>query len=102
MMEALACDQLVQARHHRLAVLPDDRKGKHTRYAITDAALGAFAVFLTQSPSCLAYQPTMHQTKGQSNAEGLFGMGDIPCDTQIRTLLDPVAPAQLFPVLAVA
>jgi hypothetical protein len=25
-------------------------------------------------------------------------MGAIPCDNQIRTLLDPIDPAQLFPV----
>jgi glycogen debranching enzyme len=42
----------------------------------------------------------MHQAKGRSNADSLFGMGDIPCDNQIRTLLDPVAPAQLFSVCA--
>ena len=102
MTEALAFDDLVQALPHQFASLPDDRTGKKTQYAITAAALGAFAVFCTQSPSFLAYQRTMHPAKGRSNAESLFGMGDIPCDTQIRTLLDPVAPAQLFPVLAVA
>ena len=82
-MEALAFDHLVQARHQQLAALPDDRKGTHTRYAIKDAALGAFAVFLIQSPSLLAYQRTMQQAKGRSNAEGLFGMGDMPWDNQI-------------------
>jgi len=90
----------VQALHQQLASLPDYRQGKNTRYAIKDAALGAFAVFFTQSPSFLAYQRTMQQAKGRSNAESLFGMGDLPCDNQIRTLLDPVAPAQLFPVFA--
>lgn len=99
-MEGLAFDPLVQALHQQLASLPDYRKGKNTRYAIKDAALGAFAVFFTQSPSFLAYQRTMQQAKGRSNAESLFGIGDIPCDNQIRTLLDPVAPAQLFPVFA--
>ena len=75
-------------------------KGKNTRYAINDAALGAFAVFFTQSPSFLAYQRTMQHAKGRSNAESLLRMGAIPCDNQIRTWLDPVAPAQLFPVFA--
>jgi hypothetical protein len=99
-MEALAFAHLVQALHQQLASLPDYRKGKNTRYAIKDAALGAFAVFFTQSPSFLAYQRTMQQAKGRSNAESLFGIGDIPCDNQIRTLLDPIAPAQLFPGVA--
>jgi hypothetical protein len=98
MTEALAFDDLVQALHHQLAALPDYRRGQHTQYAIKDAALGAFAVFFTQSPSFLAYQRTMQQAKGRSNADSLFGLTDIPCDNQIRTLLDPVAPARLFPV----
>jgi hypothetical protein len=100
MMDALAFDHLVHALHQQLSSLPDDRKGKNTRYAIKDAALGAFAVFFTQSPSFLAYQRTMQHAKGRSNAESLLRMGAIPCDHQIRTWLDPVAPAQLFPVFA--
>ena len=99
-MEGLAFDHLVQALHQQLASLPDDRQGKNTRYAITDAALGAFAGFFTQSPSFFAYQRTMPQAKGRSNAETLFGRGEPPCDHQLRTWLDPVAPAQLFPVFA--
>ena len=97
-MEPLAFDHLVQALYQQFASLPDCRKGKNTQYAIKDAALGAFAVFFTQSPSFLAYQRTMRQAKGRSNANSLFGMGEIPCDNQIRTLLDPIDPAQLFPV----
>jgi hypothetical protein len=54
MTEALAFDDLVQALHQQWASLPDDRTGKHTQYAITDAALGAFAVFCTPSPSFVA------------------------------------------------
>ena len=54
MTETLAFDHLVKRLHQQLAALPDDRKGKNTQYAIKDAALGAFAVCLTQSPSWLA------------------------------------------------
>ena len=100
MTEPLAFDHLVKRLHRQLAALPDYRTGKNTQYTIKDAALGAFAVFFTQSPSFLAYQRMMQQAKGRSNAESLFGMGAIPCDNQIRTLLDPVAPAELFPVFA--
>ncbi len=98
MTEALAFDALVQALHQQLAMLPDYWTGKNTQYTIKDAALGAFAVFFTQSPSFLASQRTMQQAKGRSHAESLFGMAAMPCDNQIRRLLDPVAPAQLFPV----
>jgi len=98
MSDGLAFDSLVKELHRVLDALPDYRKGKNTQYSIKDAALGAFAVFFTQSPSFLAYQRTMQQAKGRSNAESLFGVEQIPCDNQIRTLLDPLEPAQLFPV----
>lgn len=98
MAEGLAFDNLVQSLHHVLDTLPDARRGKNIRYAIKEAALGAFAVFFTQAPSFLAYQRTMRQAKGRSNADSLFGMDHVPCDNQIRTLLDPVDPARLFPV----
>lgn len=101
MSETLAFDHLLQRFHHQLEQLPDHRKGNNTTYEIKDAALGAFAVFYTQSPSFLAHQRTMKQSKGRSNAESLFGIEQIPCDNQIRTLLDPIAPCHLFPMFSV-
>ena len=75
---------------------PDKRTGKNLVYSIEDAALGAFAVFYTQSPSFLAHQTLMEQAKGKSNAQTLFGMHKIPTDNHIRSLLDPVAPSYAF------
>lgn len=96
MSETLTFDSLLKVFHQLLERLPDRRTGKNTRYTIKDAALGAFAVFFTQSPSFLAYQRTMKQSEGRSYAESLFGIEHIPCDNQIRTLLDPLAPCHLF------
>ncbi len=76
---------------------PDKRTGRNLVYSIEDAALGAFAVFYTQSPSFLAHQTLMEQAKGKSNAHTLFGMRKIPTDNHIRGLLDPVAPSYVFP-----
>ena len=90
----------MQRLHQQLAALPDDRPGKKTQDTLKDAALGALAVFLTQSPSCLASQRTMHQAQGRRNAERLFGMGAMPCAHPIRTWRDPVAPAERLPVCA--
>ncbi len=44
-----------------------------------------------QSSSFLHYQRQMATKKGRSNAKSLFGIEKIPCDNQIRKLLDPVA-----------
>ena len=88
----------LRALRTAIATFPDVRKGKNKHYTVGDAALGAFAVFFTQSPSFLAYQRDMTKRKGQSNAHTLFGLTEIPCDNQIRTLLDPVPPTLLEPV----
>lgn len=75
------------------ADLPDARRGQNTSYAMRDAAMAAFSVFFMQSPSFLAHQEVMQQTKGHSNAASLFGLARLPSDPQIRNLLDPLAPA---------
>ena len=65
-----------------------------------DAALSAFSVFFTQSPSFLDWQIRMQQTQGRNNAQSLFGVHQIPSMEQVRNILDPVPPATLFPLIA--
>jgi hypothetical protein len=81
--------------------LPDGRKQSNARhYEMADAALSAFAVFFSQSPSFLDAQVRMQKQQGKNNASSLFGVHEIPSDNQIRNLLDPVPPETLFPVMA--
>lgn len=80
--------------------LPDYRRGVNTQYEIKDAAVSAFSVFFTQSPSFLASQRLLQKRKGKNNLQKLFGVEKIPTDTQTRNLLDPLAPcllSELFP-----
>jgi len=96
MPHPLGFDVLKGILHRRIASLPDYRqKSPNTRYAIQDAALGAFGIFFTQSPSFLEYQRRLQQTKGHNNVQPLLGVEQIPCDNQSRTLLDPIAPRYL-------
>ena len=95
----LSFDHLQSMLRQHTTDLPDFRKpSPNTCYTIQDAALGAFGLFFTQSPSFLEYQRRLHQTKGHNNAQTLFGVTHIPCDNQIRTLLDPVAPHYFNPI----
>lgn len=72
--------------------LPDYRTRPNTIYELSDAALGAFAVFFMQSASFLAYQRDMQRAHGHNNAQSLFGIDEVPSDPHIRNLLDPIAP----------
>ena len=55
---------------------PDKRTGDIT-YAMADAALGAFSVFFTQSPSFLDFQCTLQVAKGCNNALSHLPSADI-------------------------
>src|SRR5262252_8559564 len=99
MTQPLSFDHLQAILRQHTADLPDVRQpSPNTRYTIQDAALGAFGIFFTQSPSFLEYQRQLNQRQGHDNAQTLFGVEPIPCDNQIRTLLDPIAPRYFIPV----
>lgn len=95
----LSFSRLVSQLRDTFAHFPDSRKaGPNTRYTVADAALSAFSAFFMQCPSFLDYQRRMEDSRGRSNAHSLFGVHAIPCDNQIRNLLDGVPPQTLEPV----
>ena len=98
MSEELSPENLINCIKQSFGEFCDVRKGKNTQYVMVDAGVGAFSVFFTQSPSFLSSQEDMKKANGRCNAESLFGMHRIPCDNQIRSLLDPVEPASIAPV----
>ena len=93
----LEIPELMQFLRQELSDLPDLRKpGNNTKYQVEDAVMGAFSVFFTQSPSFLEHQRLLKSSKGKDNALSLFGLKEIPCDNQIRNLLDPIPGATIF------
>ena len=62
----------------------------------TDALMSAFAMFSLKSPSLLAFDK--HRADG--NLGTVYRIGCVPCDTQLREILDPVSPESLRPVFA--
>jgi len=94
----LQFDHLIDTLRETVSRFHDRRTGTNTRYSISDVALSAFSVFFMQSPSFLDFQRTMGRNKGRHNAASLFGVREVPCDNQIRSLLDAVAAESLDPV----
>src|ERR687893_460617 len=76
----------------------DRRRGKNTHYQLVDAGLSAFSVFFMQSPSFLEHQRTIQDTQGKDNAQTLLGVHQVPTDNHIRSLLDAVDPAEVYPM----
>ena len=95
MLEELSLQRLVKEFRQEFEGFPDARTGQNTQYEMVDAGMGAFSVFFTQSPSFLSHQEDLKRRKGRSNTESLFGIGQIPSDNQIRSMLDAVEPSKV-------
>ena len=99
MTQPLSYGEMLRMLSDRFRQLPDTRTGENSQYTMLDAAMGAFGVFFTQSPSFLAYQRDMQRLQGRNNARSLFGVETIPSDAQIRNLLDGVEAQDVGSVL---
>jgi Transposase DDE domain len=56
--------------------------------------MSAFAMFSLKSPSLLAFD----KQRVEGNLGTIYGIERVPCDTQMREILDPVSPESLRPV----
>ena len=96
MTKPIKMGRIVERLRESWLGLTDVRKGNNSqKYTMADGGLAAFSVFFTQSPSFLSFQRDMKQKKRNSNAQTLFKLEQIPCDQQIRNLLDPVSPQEI-------
>jgi hypothetical protein len=62
--------------------------------ALTDALMSAFAMLSLKSPSLLAFD----KERAEGNLHTIYGIERVPCDTQMREILDPVVPKALRPI----
>ena len=99
-LQSSTFNQLVGQLYSLFEQFPDSRFGDNIRYSMADAAMGAFSVFFTQSPSFLDAQRTLQITAGCNNTQTLFGMVEIPSDNHIRNLMDGAPPSQLNPIFS--
>jgi hypothetical protein len=93
----LSFANLMLRLHQLFGTFPDRRRGSNQSKRFNDAAMGAFSLFYTQSPSFLSYQKLMRDNEGMDNARSMFGIHEFLSDNHIRNLLDEVPPQRIFP-----
>lgn len=96
-LQSLRFHHQITRLHHLFETFPDNRSRSNISKDFNDAAMGAFSLFFTQSPSFLAYQKLMRETEGEDNAQNLFGIKELLSDNHIRNLMDEVSPSLVFP-----
>jgi hypothetical protein len=90
----LSPDALYRLVRSRFADIPDPRSGSG-KISLQDALMSGFAVFALKAPSLLAFDK--QRCDDEFNLKGIFGLKQVPCDTQMRTILDDVDPLLLRP-----
>jgi len=82
----------------RVTDIADKRQDGKTDYTIHDSCLSAFAMMVFQDPSLLAFQKRLELGQNKNNLKTLFNVSKIPQSTQLRDILDNVAPSDLEPL----
>ena len=90
----LSADALFSLVRSSFAKIPDHRIG-NTEISMTDSLMSAFAMFSLKCPSLLQFDK---QQRADGNLQSVYKIDRVPCDTQMRTIVDPVDPEALRPV----
>lgn len=90
----LNADALFATMRTGFGKIPDHRPGEVT-ISLADALMSGFAMFSLKDPSLLAFDERRHAPQ---NLLTIYGMGNIPCDTTMREILDGVDPNNLRPL----
>ena len=71
----------------------EDPRADNITIELVDAIMSAVAMFMLKDPSLLAFD--RRRQEEPENLHTIFKIGNIPCDSQMRTLLDPLDLASL-------
>src|SRR2546421_8486098 len=89
----LSIDALFRLVRSGFDPIPDHRC-TDAEISLTDTLMSAFAMFSLKSPSLLAFD----KQRAEGNLGTIYGIERVPCDTQMREILDPVSPESVRPV----
>lgn len=90
----LSASGLFRLVHAGLEKIKDFR-ADNQKISLVDALMSAFAIFSLKDPSLLAFD---ERRAKDGNLKRLYGIETIPCDTQMRTILDEVDPEDIRPL----
>jgi hypothetical protein len=91
----LSADALFEQLRVGFELIPDYRS-KDVSISMGDALMSAFAMFSLKDPSLLAFDKRRRDPN--DNFRTVYGIEHVPCDSQMRDILDPVDPVHLRPM----
>jgi hypothetical protein len=98
-LKSLTLEAIVALLTARFSEIADARAGEQLRYSLPATLMSGVAMMFFQHPSLLQFQRAMERKRRRCNLQTIFGVQEIPSDTQMREILDGVAPEPLREVL---
>ena len=81
----------VRGRFEQIA----DHRAANSSISLSDALMSAFAMFSLKDSSLLEFD---ERRAKDENLKRIYGLKNVPSDTQMRTILDPVPPEEIKPI----
>jgi hypothetical protein len=94
-LQSVTLEAMLEMFSTTFSHLPDPRCPKRVNYSLHDTLLSGCAMLFFQHPSLLACQRKMKQRRGRCNLETIFGVREVPSESQMRDILDGVPVALL-------
>lgn len=91
--KSLSADGLIRLIAQGAKKIPDHQPAT-AEFTLADAILSGFAMFSLKDPSLLAFDAR----RNDENLKSVYQIENIPCDTQLRAILDPLDPELLRPL----
>ena len=87
---SLTLEARIDFAAHTFAPVPDPRDPKRVDYRLHDPLMSGVAMLFLQSPNLRAFPRKMQQRRHRGHLATIFGVHDVPSDTQRRDMLDGV------------
>jgi len=71
-----------------VGAVTEGRASEQCRYSLPDTLLSGFAMRVFQHPSLWPFQRAMHQKRRRCNLQTIFGVQEVPSETQLREIWD--------------
>lgn len=98
-VNSLTLEAMIELVSQAFAPIPDPRRPDRVDYSLHDTLMSGFAMMFFQYPNLLEFQRKMKQRRHQCNLETIFGVREVPSDTQMRDILDGVSVELIRPLL---
>jgi hypothetical protein len=98
-LKSLTLEAIVDLLATTFGGVEDARAAEQLSYSLPDTLMSGFAVMFFQHASLLQFQRALAKKRQRCNLQTIFGVHEIPSDTQMREILDGVKPEAIRGVL---